>query len=64
MNLCQIKQEYYHCYIPSMECKEIKIIIVLLIDVLKSLPKIKGITDAWNYLIGEKSFYQDILLSI
>ena len=45
MNLCQIKQTYYHCYIPSLENKaNIKIIIVLLMDVLKLLPQIQRIT--------------------
>ena len=47
MNLCQTKQAYYHCYIPFTESNaNIKIIIVLLMDVLKFIPKREGSTDA------------------
>ena len=45
MNSCQIKQAYYHCCIPSIENKaNIRIIIVLLMDVLKILPQIQRVT--------------------
>ena len=52
MNLCQIKQTYYHCYIPSMEGKAIKMIIVLSMDVLKLLPQIQRITNGFLKLLN------------
>ena len=53
MNLCQIKQTYYHCYIPSLENKaSIKIIIVLLMDVLKLHPQIQRITNRFLKLLN------------